>query len=236
VPGFVSSASLTVRAGEIVGIAGLVGAGRTELLRALGGADPTSSGRMAIDGRDVGWPRGSARALRLGIGLAPEDRKGQGLVLGMTTCVNVNLANLGAASRAGVASRARQMSRAEALAERMHLRRDALRRPVRTLSGGNQQKAVLAKWVNRDLRILLVDEPTRGIDLAAKAEVFALLDELAAAGLAVVMVSSELEELTDHCDRVIVLARGRTVAELTGDELQVETVLNTIFDVERENA
>lgn len=236
VPGFISAADFTLREGEILGIAGLVGAGRTELLRALAGADPQSDGRLSIRGRSVRWPRGPRHALRYGIGLAPEDRKGQGLVLGMATFININLTDLGATAAGGVVSQSRQIARAQALGDRMHLTPGAIRRPVGTLSGGNQQKAVLAKWANRDLSVLLVDEPTRGIDIAAKAEVFTLLDELAAQGLGIVMVSSELEELADHCDRVVVVARGRTTAVLDGPDLMVETMLNTIFEVERENA
>jgi ABC-type sugar transport system ATPase subunit len=232
VPGFVRSGDISVRAGEILGIAGLVGSGRSELLRALAGADPGSRGELEIKGEKVKWPRSTRRALRLGIGLAPEDRKSQGLVLGMTTCVNINLTNLGDSANGGIISRGEQLSRADALADRVHLRHDAVRRPVRTLSGGNQQKAVLAKWANRDLDVLLVDEPTRGIDVATKAEVFTLLDELAAQGLAVIIVSSELEELTDNCDRVVVLARGQTTLELESEDLEVETILNTIFEVE----
>lgn len=236
VPGFIRSGRLSVREGEIVGIAGLVGSGRTEFLRALAGADPSSSGQLELRGQRVKWPRSTRRALRCGIGLAPEDRKGQGLVLGMTTCANINMTALRDSATAGVISRSEQLERADALADRMHLRRDAVRRAVRTLSGGNQQKAVLAKWANRDLGVMLVDEPTRGIDVAAKAEVFALLDELAAQGLAVVIVSSELEELTDNCDRVVVLARGETTLELEAEDLEVETILNTIFEVEGQAA
>lgn len=236
VPGFVSNAELTVHAGEILGVAGLVGSGRTELLRALAGADPTSAGRLSIRGTEVPWPRSPRQALRHGIGLAPEDRKGQGLVLTMPTYSNINLTGLAETSRAGVTSRTAQLGRADALGAKMHLAPAAIRRSVRTLSGGNQQKAVLAKWADCGLSVMLVDEPTRGIDVAAKAEVFALLDELAAGGMAIVMVSSELEELADHCDRVVVLARGRTLAELEGQDLKVESILNTIFEVERENA
>lgn len=232
VPGFIRSGEISVCSGEIVGVAGLVGSGRTELLRALAGADPTSRGELEMHGEKVRWPRSTRRALRYGIGLAPEDRKGQGLVLDMTTATNINLTNLRGSATAGVISRAEQLRRADALADRMHLRRDAVRRPVRTLSGGNQQKAVLAKWANRDLDVLLVDEPTRGIDVAAKAEVFTLLDELAAQGLGVIIVSSELEELTENCDRVVVLARGEITLELKREEQEVETILNTIFEVE----
>jgi ribose transport system ATP-binding protein len=135
-------------------------------------------------------------------------------------------------STGSVLVRSRELSRARELAGRMRLSEDAVTRPAGKLSGGNQQKAVLAKWADRDLSVLLVDEPTRGIDISGKAEVFSLLDALAARGLGIVMVSSELEELVDHCDRVVVLASGRAVGELGSDELDVGRILHTIFEVE----
>jgi ABC-type sugar transport system ATPase subunit len=235
-PGVLEDVSLTLRRGEILGIAGLVGAGRTELLRCLAGLEPAARGELVLDGRAVKWPRNPGRALALGIGLAPEDRKRQGLVLNLSTHANINMTRLSAVSRAGWLRPRDEHRRAARLAERMGLAGSTIGRPARTLSGGNQQKAVLAKWTDRDLSVLLVDEPTRGIDLAAKSEVFALLDQLAAGGLGVIMVSSEIEELVDHCDRVVVLARGRTVAELAGDALEERTILQTIFEVEGEDA
>jgi ABC-type sugar transport system ATPase subunit len=236
VRGLVLRVVVCVGLGVIVGVAGLVGAGRTELLRSLAGLERASSGSLWIDGKSVAWPRGPRQALELGIGLAPEDRKTQGLVLGMSVHANINMTRLSAVSRAGYLRPGEERRRAGRLARRMHLDESTLPRPAKTLSGGNQQKAVLAKWLDRELSVLLVDEPTRGIDLAAKAEVFALLDGLAADGLGVIMVSSELEELVDHCDRVVVLARGCSVAELEGDGLREGVILRTIFEVEGEEA
>jgi ABC-type sugar transport system ATPase subunit len=235
-PGVLDGVELTLRRGELLGVAGLVGAGRTELLRSLAGLERAASGELWIDGKSVDWPRTPRQALALGIGLAPEDRKTQGLVLGMTVHANINMTRLSAVSTAGYLRPAQERRRAGGLARRMRLAESTLGRPARTLSGGNQQKAVLAKWLDRGLSVLLVDEPTRGIDLAAKAEVFSLLDALAAEGLGVIMVSSELEELVDHCDRVVVLARGRSVAELGAGELDEGAILRTIFEVEGEEA
>jgi ABC-type sugar transport system ATPase subunit len=235
-PGVLDGVDFALRSGEVLGVAGLVGAGRTELLRSLAGLERASRGALWIAGESVPWPRTPRQALSHGIGLAPEDRKTQGLVLGMTVHANINMTRLSAVSAAGCLLPARERARAGRLARQMHLVESALSRPARTLSGGNQQKAVLAKWLDRKLSVLLVDEPTRGIDLAAKADVFGLLDGLAAEGLGVIMVSSELEELVDHCDRVVVLARGRSVAELAGDELEERMILQTIFEVEGEEA
>jgi ABC-type sugar transport system ATPase subunit len=231
VPGFLLGIDLSVRAGEIVGIAGLVGAGRTELLRALAGLDPASEGSLRIDGKAVPWPRSPHAALELGIALAPEDRKSQGLVLGMPTFDNLNLASLGRVSTGSVLVRSRELARAEALGSRVKLQSGAIRRTTRLLSGGNQQKVVLAKWTDRDVRVLLVDEPTRGIDVGAKAEVFGLLDDLASKGTGVVMVSSEFEELVENCDRVVAIGTGRILGEFEGASLTQSSIMATLFEV-----
>ncbi|MEZ5101824.1 MAG: sugar ABC transporter ATP-binding protein [Thermoleophilia bacterium] len=233
VPGVLADVSLTVRAGEILGIAGLVGSGRTELLRALAGLDPASTGRLRIAGEDVSWPRSPRAALRLGIALAPEDRKHQGLVLGMPAYDNVNLTSLGKVAVSSVLLRRREVERAHALGERVRLQRGAERRTTRLLSGGNQQKVVLAKWIDRDVRVLLVDEPTRGIDIGAKAEVFALLDSLASQGMGIVMVSSELEEVVAHSDRVIALGGGRVIGEYEGARLTQASLMASLFQENR---
>jgi ABC-type sugar transport system ATPase subunit len=232
VPGHLEEVDLTIRAGEIVGIAGLVGSGRTELLRALAGMDPTSSGVLVVRGKSVSWPHAPRSALRVGIALVPEDRKSQGLVLGMTVFDNINMPSFSSVASRSILRRRRELEAAEARAERVALKREVLRRPVRTLSGGNQQKVLIARWIERGIRILLVDEPTRGIDVGAKVEVFTLLDWLAAQGLGIVMVSSELEEVVAHSDRVLVLAGGRLVAEFPAERLAVSDVLRTIFKVE----
>ena len=232
VPGHLEEVDLTVRAGEIVGIAGLVGSGRTELLRALAGMDSASSGTLEVDGRHVRWPHTPRAALRVGIALVPEDRKSQGLVLGMPVFDNINMSSFASVASGGLLRRQQELEAAGERAERVALKREVLARPVRTLSGGNQQKALIARWIDRGVRVLLVDEPTRGIDVGAKVEVFTLLDWLAAQGLGVIMVSSELEEVLGHSDRVLTLVGGRVVAEFPSAGLAVSDVLRVIFNVE----
>jgi ABC-type sugar transport system ATPase subunit len=231
VPGILTRVDLSVRSGEILGIGGLVGSGRSELLRALAGLDPASSGSLWVDGKPVPWPRSPRAAQRLGIALAPEDRKLQGLVLGMPAYDNVNLTSLGAVATGSVLLRSREVARASALASRVGLQKGAIRRTTRLLSGGNQQKVVLAKWIDRDVRVLLVDEPTRGIDVGAKAEIFSLLDELATKGMGIVMVSSELEEVVENSDRMILLGGGTVVGEFDGAGLTQAAVMEKLFQV-----
>jgi ABC-type sugar transport system ATPase subunit len=232
VPGHLEEVDLDVRAGEILGVAGLVGSGRSELLRALAGMDSASSGALTVDGRTLRWPRSPRAARRAGIALVPEDRKSQGLVLGMSVFDNINMAALASVSRYGLLVRRGELEAAAERASRVALGREVLARPVQTLSGGNQQKALIARWIGRGLRVLLVDEPTRGIDIGAKVEVFTLLDWLAAQGLAVVMVSSELEEVVAHSDRVVALAGGHVVARFDSEGLEVSDILRAIFRVE----
>jgi ABC-type sugar transport system ATPase subunit len=236
VPGKVQGVSFTVRRGEILGIAGLVGAGRTELLRAIVGMEPGSSGKLRIRGKEVGWPNDPRMARELGIALAPEDRKRQGLVLSLQSYANVTLPNPWKGSQAGFLSLRNEINRARPLTERLGLQKDALKREARTLSGGNQQKLVLAKWLDMKMAVLLVDEPTRGVDIGAKVELFTVLEELARSGVAVVMVSSEIEEVMDHCDRVLVLSRGRLIGEVGGRTTTKDDVIKMIFAAEPDSA
>ena len=230
VPGYLNGINLSVRSGEIVGIAGLVGSGRTELLRALAGLDPQASGSLWIDGESTGLPRGPGAALRLGLALAPEDRKADGLVLGLPAYDNVNLTRLSSVARwRSVLVRSRELQHAEELGKRVRLQQGAIRRTTRLLSGGNQQKLVLAKWIDPSIKVLLVDEPARGIDIGAKAEVFSLLDDLASRGLGVVMVSSELEEVAENSDRVYVIGGGEVIRELAGREITQAAVMASLF-------
>jgi ABC-type sugar transport system ATPase subunit len=228
VPGILTDVSFSVRQGEILGFAGLVGSGRTELFRALAGLDPQASGSIWIDGRQVRWPRSPQAARRLGIALAPEDRKSQGLVLGLPVYDNLNLTTLGRVASGGILMRSREMRRAQQLADRVRLRPPDVRRPARELSGGNQQKIVIGKWLDCAMRVLLVDEPTRGIDVGAKVEIFSLLDELASKGVAVVMVSSELEEVVENSDRVLALAGGRVIHEFDQPGLTQNEVMSIL--------
>jgi len=228
VPGILTDVSFSVRQGEILGFAGLVGSGRTELFRALAGLDPQASGSLWIDGRQVRWPRSPQAARRLGIALAPEDRKSQGLILGLPVYDNLNLTTLGAVASGGILVRSRETRRAQGLADRVRLRPPDVRRPARELSGGNQQKIVIGKWLECAVRVLLVDEPTRGIDVGAKVEIFSLLDELASKGVAVVMVSSELEEVVENSDRVVALAGGRVIHEFDQPGLTQNEVMSIL--------
>jgi ABC-type sugar transport system ATPase subunit len=236
VPGKVQGVSFNVGRGEIVGIAGLVGSRRTELLRAIVGMEPGSSGKLRVKGKDAGWPTSPRAARKVGIALAPEDRKHQGLVLSLASYANVTLPNPWKASRAGLLFARREIARARPLTEQLGLQKGALRREARTLSGGNQQKLVLAKWLGMKMDVLLVDEPTRGVDVGAKQELFKVLDDLAKSGVGVVIVSSELEEVMDNSDRVLVMSRGRLIGEVEGRKTSKDEVVQMIFAAEPESA
>jgi ABC-type sugar transport system ATPase subunit len=232
VPGFVHDISFSLHSGEILGVAGLVGAGRTELLRALVGAQPGATGRLAVDGKAQPLPRSIRRALALGIALAPEDRKAQGLVLTLSGFANITLTNMRAIANGPILSQRRRKTAAESIANSLAFDPRRLAAPAETLSGGNQQKLVVGKWLHRKPRVLLMDEPTRGIDVGAKGEMFAVMRRLADQGMAIVMVSSELEEVVQMADRILVLAKGRQVAMLDHSEATLERVLNLVFAVE----
>ncbi|WP_382308673.1 sugar ABC transporter ATP-binding protein [Herbiconiux sp. UC225_62] len=206
--------ALELRAGEIVGLAGLVGSGRTRLLRAIAGADPVDAGEMAVEGRGVRWPGSPTAATRLGIALAPEDRKAQGLVLHQPAAWNVALGRFGAAARGRAVRIGRLAAWARPGASAVGFSSDRLRGAAGELSGGNQQKLVLARWLSRPVKCLLLDEPTRGIDIGAKAQIFETTRRIAAEGRAVIWSSSDLEEVVTHSDRILVVAGGRVVAEL----------------------
>ncbi|KPC58801.1 sugar ABC transporter ATP-binding protein [Streptomyces chattanoogensis] len=213
-----------VRAGEVVGLAGLVGAGRTELVRAVFGVDRYDAGTVEIDGRTLA--RGDVRAaMRAGLGLVPEDRKGQGLVLDASLQDNLTLARLDRDTRRGFVDRGGQRRAAAAVAERLKVRMSGLAQHARTLSGGNQQKVVIGKWLLTDTRLLILDEPTRGVDVGAKVEIYRLINELTAAGRAVLMISSDLPEVLGMSDRVLVMAQGRLAGELPAGEATQDAVM-----------
>ncbi|UNX54228.1 sugar ABC transporter ATP-binding protein [Georgenia sp. TF02-10] len=223
-PGKFEDVSLTVHAGEVVGVAGLVGAGRTELLRAIFGADPYQSGTVTVQGRTL--PRHDVHAaIRTGLGLVPEDRKAQGLVLGASVEDNLGLAILPAATKAGVVDRGHLRDRARRSVSDLGIRTPSAQATVKNLSGGNQQKVVMGKWLAADPAVLLLDEPTRGIDVGAKVEIYELINALTAAGRGVLLVSSELPEVLGMCDRVLVMAQGRLVGELPREEATQDTVM-----------
>lgn len=216
--------SFDAHAGEIVGLAGLVGAGRTEVARAIFGADRYDAGTVEVDGHPV--PSGSVlHSLRAGLGLVPEDRKGQGLVMGRPVAENLALTTLRTASRAGFVDRSGQRRRAREVAERLDIRMSGLGQSAATLSGGNQQKVVIGKWLLARNKVLVLDEPTRGVDVGAKVEIYELLNELTAAGHALLVVSSELPEILGMSDRVLVMAGGRMRGELTAEEATQDAIM-----------
>ncbi|MGH2615354.1 MAG: sugar ABC transporter ATP-binding protein [Thermomicrobiales bacterium] len=220
--------SLSLRAGEIVGIAGLVGSGRTELLRAIFGADQPDSGEVEVDGVRVRF-RSPAQALRRGLGLLPEDRKTQGLLLDRALRENVSLASLRRVTRFGFLRPAQEERAVRGLMADLQIVARGPGQPVDTLSGGNQQKVVLARWLARQCGILLFDEPTRGVDVGAKEEIYRLIHALAADGAAVLVVSSELKELFAICPRILVMREGRLVGEFAGSDVREEDVVDAML-------
>ncbi|MFD6971393.1 sugar ABC transporter ATP-binding protein [Streptomyces sp. NPDC059979] len=213
-----------VRAGEVVGLAGLVGAGRTEVARAVFGIDPYDSGTVEVLDRRL--PRHSIEAaMKAGMGLIPEDRKGQGLILGADIQENLGLVTLRGASRFGFVDRASQRRAAEKISARLGVRMAGLHQHVGTLSGGNQQKVVIGKWLLADTSVLILDEPTRGIDVGAKVEIYELVNELTAAGHAVLMISSDLPEVLGMSDRVLVMSQGRIAGELPARHATQDAVM-----------
>ena len=209
----VRDVSFQVRAGEIVGIGGLVGAGRTELLRLVYGLDQPDSGEVYADGERLPSGRPSA-AIRAGLGLAPEDRKSQGLLLDWSLAKNVSLADLGRFVRRGIISGRAERAAATEQLRALNTVPDDADRIARELSGGNQQKVVLSRWLLHHCRVLILDEPTRGVDVGAKSEIYRLVADLAKGGLGVVMVSSEMDELLGIATRILVMRDGALVAEL----------------------
>jgi ribose transport system ATP-binding protein len=209
----VRSASLQVHAGEVLGLGGLVGSGRTELLRIIYGLDEADEGEVLLAGEPL--PRSPSGTIAAGLGLAPEDRKSQALVLDWSQTKNVSLASLGRFAHPMLRIRAERTAAREQL-RKLNTVPDNPDRIVRLLSGGNQQKVVLARWLLRDCRVLLLDEPTRGVDVRTKAELYRIITDLARSGVGVLVVSSELEELVGICSRILVMREGEIVAEVDG--------------------
>ncbi len=216
--------TFTVRAGEIVGLAGLVGAGRSEVARAVFGVDGYDTGSVRLDGRPL-RRKDPAAAMRAGLALVPEDRRKQGLVVDSSLSRNVTLAIRDRLARAGLIFSRTENRAARTWASRLEVKAGALDAVVGTLSGGNQQKVVLGKWLATEPRVLVVDEPTRGIDVGTKAEVHRLLSELAGRGMGILMISSELPEVLGMADRVLVMREGRITAEIPRAEATSEAVM-----------
>lgn len=213
--------TFTLHAGEVLGIAGMVGSGRTELLRAICGADRFDSGQVIVDGRVVARPT-PMRMKRLGVGLTPENRKEEGLVLDLSVRENVCLANLRRWATCGVLSRRGQREATQATVRDLAIAVGDPERRVGVLSGGNQQKVVVGKWLNTEPRVLLFDEPTRGIDIHAKQQIFQIVSDLSRKGIASIFVSSELEELLDVCHRILIMQGGAMVGEVNAEGLTLK--------------
>jgi ABC-type sugar transport system ATPase subunit len=229
-PGKFQDVSFEVRRGEVVGFAGLVGAGRSEVAQAVFGLDPAATGRIEVGGRDI--PVGDVHAaLAAGVGLVPEDRKRQGLVLALNCRENLSLAVLQRLSRFGWIDAGAESALAARYGDRLRVKTPSMESPIAGLSGGNQQKIALAKWLARDGSVLIVDEPTRGVDVGAKAEIHRLLDELACQGLAVVLISSELPEVMSLSRRLVVMRGGRVAGVLERGEFSQEAVLRLMAGV-----
>jgi ABC-type sugar transport system ATPase subunit len=214
--GVVEPSSITVRAGEIVGLAGLVGSGRTELAQLIFGADHADGGTVHLDGEPL-RARSPREAIKRGIAYVPESRKDQGMILTRSVRENVTLPSLGELSGGGFVRRRAERAMTERVIAKIDLRPPEPERPIATLSGGNQQKIVFGRWLMREPRVLIADEPTRGVDVGAKHALYELLLELAQRGTAVLFISSELEEITGLSHRIYVMRQGRVVAELDGD-------------------
>ncbi|GAB3484903.1 sugar ABC transporter ATP-binding protein [Nocardiopsis coralliicola] len=228
--------SFAVRPGEVLGLGGLQGQGQSELLAALFGAVRRTGGRVLLDGREV-HPRSPKQAVRSGIAYVPGNRGAQGLALGRPILENLALPSVGRRARFGLAlSRRREAAQAQRTAEQIGTRYGSLDDPVATLSGGNQQKVVVGKWFPTEPRLVLMDDPAKGIDLGAKAEMFDVVADLAAGGAAVVLGSSDDRELVEVCDRVLVLFEGRVVDEVSGGRLTEETLIASALHVTRADA
>ena len=223
-PNAFEDVNFAVRAGEIVGLYGLMGAGQNEVARALFAAPPASAGEIRVGGRAIriSSPSGAKRA---GIGFVSEDRKIEGLVLGMSVADNLTLGNWNSISRGGVLSFGRERERAQHWTQVLGIRAGSSAQAVGTLSGGNQQKVVLARWLEAGTRVLILAEPTRGVDVGARADIYAVLETLRAQGLALVMVSSDIEEMLALCDRTLVFRRGRVQCEFAREGLTQEALL-----------
>lgn len=222
--GRLTDVSLEVRAGEVVGLAGLVGAGRTETLRAIFGADGYDYGNVTVRGRRL--PRHDiAASIDAGLGLVPENRRDEGLVLGASVAENLGMATMIPTATLGFVDRRGQRRREQATAKRLHIRMADIGQPAGSLSGGNQQKVVFGKWSMADVKVLLLDEPTRGVDVGARVEIYELVNAVTAGGGAVLMASSDLPEVLGMADRIVVMSNGRVSGELPAADATQEQVM-----------
>ena len=221
----VENVSFAVRSGEIFGLSGLVGAGRTETMRMIFGADPIDSGEVLLNGQPV-HPKHPAEAVKLGIGLIPEDRKQQGLLLDLPIFTNISMATMRDISHFTVVNSRAEKENVNRLVEAVTIKTPSIAQLVRNLSGGNQQKVVLAEWLAANCKVLIFDEPTRGIDVGARHEIYKLMNELCRQGIAIVMISSDMEEILGMSDRIMVLCEGHQAGILEREAFSQETILS----------
>ena len=221
----VENVSFAVRSGEIFGLSGLVGAGRTETMRMIFGADPIDSGEVLLNGQPV-HPKHPAEAVKLGIGLIPEDRKQQGLLLDLPIFTNISMATMRDISHFTVVNSRAEKENVNRLVEAVTIKTPSIAQLVRNLSGGNQQKVVLAKWLAANCKVLIFDEPSRGIDVGARHEIYKLMNELCRQGIAIVMISSDMEEILGMSDRIMVLCEGHQAGILEREAFSQETILS----------
>jgi ABC-type sugar transport system ATPase subunit len=227
--GLLHDVSLDLRGGEVLGLAGLLGSGRTELLRAIFGLDPIDSGQIIVGDGALDKPS-PIRMKAAGVGLTPEDRKHEGLVLVFPVEDNLTLASLRRVSAQGILNPGKERALAETMVENLDIKTASLAVKTKTLSGGNQQKVVIGNWLNTLPEVLMMDEPTRGIDIQAKEQIFALVRDLARQGLAVLFVSSEIEEVLDVSDRILVMNQGRITHSRQHDEVNLEQLMALVME------
>jgi len=220
--------SFSVRKGEVLGISGLVGSGRTEVVRAIFGADKRKSGKIYYDGKETTF-RSTVKAVRAGIALIPENRKEQGLVPALNIRKNITLTDIGkVANKFGIISRKKEVEVATKLSKLLKVKAESIETDVFSLSGGNQQKVVISKWFNTGAKVIIMDEPTRGVDIGTKVEIYTLINELAAAGNTIIFISSEMMELMGMCDRMLVMNEGRIKGELMREDFSEKNIMQLI--------
>lgn len=225
---FLKNISFNVRKGEIVGFAGLVGAGRSEVMRAVFGLDAITGGEILVNGKPVRI-KSPADAIKLGMGFVPEDRKNEGLFLRMSVMKNSSIVMMNKVSKHGIINSAQEYETTRSYVEKLNIKTPNMEKEVMELSGGNQQKVVVAKWLSNEPQILIVDEPTRGIDVGAKKEIHNLISNLAKSGVAIIMISSEMPEILGMCDRIYVMHEGRIKSELSRGEATQEKIMEVIL-------
>jgi rhamnose transport system ATP-binding protein len=228
--GYFRDVSFTLRRGEILGFSGLVGSGRTDIMQCLFGVNVPDEGRVFLEGREI-RARHPSEALATGIGMIPEDRHRQGLILDWEIYKNVTLGKLGKYVRGMIVRQDEERARSKSVAQRLNLKASSVYDKASSLSGGNQQKVVACKMLDADLKVLILDEPTKGVDVGAKSQIYNIINDLATGGYGVIMVSSDMPELIGVCDRVIAVHEGMVTGEFTASEVTQEKLLERVMNV-----